>query len=318
VNKLTDDATVVLAAIASYPSIRTLVEAQLSVWPEHARYLATRFRQDSVEAIENVDRLADLALRIIGSSTNEFCRDYQWMCANFNEEQYYFAKSGDYRIRTFAEAFAKIYDNPEYMRRYVHGILLSQIFWRNHFQAIEYFRAAFLPRNPIGARHLEVGPGHGLFLYLAAQDSRTGTLDGWDISKSSLAATQSCLSKFGIVDRVTLYECDVLNPKRRSDQFFDSILISEVLEHLEAPDLALRNLKEVLAPKGRILVNVPINSPAPDHIYLWKTPDAVNDTIRSVGLKVSAAEYYPVTGFTLAEAMRRHLSVSCVVTCEHA
>jgi ubiquinone/menaquinone biosynthesis C-methylase UbiE len=304
--------------LSGMPELEAVTEAQIRAWPEHQHYLATRFGADDSSTLQRVNEIAALALKIMGGELDRFCGDYRWMCDNFNEEQYYFAKSGRYRLATFAEAFERVYNNAEYMSRYVRGILLSQIFWRNHAQATDYFRTKFLPRNIDGYHHLEVGPGHGLFLYMAARDSRAGSVMGWDVSKSSLAATRRCLDILGVGDRVRLVERDVLDRPAADDGPFESILISEVLEHLERPDVALATLKQVLSEKGRILVNVPINSPAPDHIYLWKSFNEVAETVRSVGLRVTEAEYYPVTGYTLDEALKRRLSISCVVTCGHA
>ncbi len=59
-----------------------------------------------------------------------------------------------------------------YMTRYVSGILMSQLWWANHTDAMRWFRDAFIGAAPPRFSHLEVGPGHGLYLALAASSPR--------------------------------------------------------------------------------------------------------------------------------------------------
>ena len=64
------------------------------------------------------------------------------------------------------------------------------------------------------------------------------------------------------------------------------VVISEVLEHLERPEQALSFLNSALNPGGFIYVNVPINSPSPDHIYLLEHPDAGVALIEAAGFEI--------------------------------
>ena len=67
---------------------------------------------------------------------------------------------------------------------------------------------------------------------------------------------------------------------------FDEIAVSEVLEHIEHPGQALSALRETLAPGGLIFINVPLNSPAPDHIYLLRSEAEARALITSAGLEI--------------------------------
>lgn len=44
------------------------------------------------------------------------------------------------------------------------------------------------------------------------------------------------------------------------DDYFDAVLCSEVLEHLETPDLAVRELSRVLKPGGKLIITAPFSS----------------------------------------------------------
>jgi 2-polyprenyl-3-methyl-5-hydroxy-6-metoxy-1,4-benzoquinol methylase len=302
-----------IARLQPYPNLSQVVDALLEVWPEHLDYCESRFRDDPPGYMQRSDELAGLVLKLADSGDlKQYCGDYAWMCEEFLKEELYFRRHGTYRLSTFKEAFDEVYNKPEYMGRYVRGILISQLIWTPHARAFDFFRTHFLTGNPEGSRHLEVGPGHGLFLYFASQAKNVSELEAWDVSKSSIAATQKALSKLGVTRKISLIEQDVLAATAKPDAF-DSAIISEVLEHLERPDLALKTLRASLRPGGRLFINVPVNSPAPDHIFLWKDPNEFVAWVEAQGFEIEAKEFYPVTGASLERAIRKKLSVSCIV-----
>jgi 2-polyprenyl-3-methyl-5-hydroxy-6-metoxy-1,4-benzoquinol methylase len=301
-----------LSSLDAYPKLKEVVGHVLAVWPEHNSYCIARFRDDPPGFLQRSDDLAKLVIALAGTRIREYCEDYKWMCEEFVAEEYYFRTHGKYRLSTFKEAFDRVYNDPVYMGRYVRGILISQFIWTPHARAFDYFRTHFLPGNPAGTRHLEVGPGHGLFLYFAAKDPKISELEAWDVSQSSIAATRHALEKLEVTRPINLTEQDVLKAPKRTAAF-DSAIISEVLEHLEQPDVALQSLREALRPGGRLFINVPINSPAPDHIYLWTSIDEFVDFVKAQGFEIESTQFLPVTGSTLERAIKRKLSISCIV-----
>lgn len=296
-----------------YRSIETIVTAMLTVWPEHEKYLNNRFKNDSAEFLQRTDEVAELALKLIGDSLPVYCKDYQWMCNNFLEEQLYFQRHGEYRLKSFSEANEEVYSNTDYMSRYVNGILLSQILWQNHAHAIDLFRTVFLPQNKDSSDYLEVGPGHGLFFYFAARHPKHRSLTGWDVSDSSIAATRHAMQKFGVENtRFTLVHQDILDANCPAERF-DAVVISEVLEHLELPDVALKSLHKSLRTGGRIFINVPVNSPAPDHIYLWRDTKDVSEFVRSCGFTIEQEHHLPISGYSLEYSRKHAIDISCVL-----
>ena len=71
------------------------------------------------------------------------------------EETYYFARHGNYRNSTFEEVNKIVYDNPEYMEKYMMGLSISDYIWINHIKMLRYFEE----NNRIlsGRRYLEIG-----------------------------------------------------------------------------------------------------------------------------------------------------------------
>jgi 2-polyprenyl-3-methyl-5-hydroxy-6-metoxy-1,4-benzoquinol methylase len=296
----------------NHPALRTITSRLRDLWPEHRKYLLSRFRADDEARRDRDEQVAELALTLIGNDLDRFCLDYRWMCEAFTEEEIFFRRFGSYRLKTFAEVDLRIYSNASYMSRYVNGILMSQILWSNHATALDLFRTRYLPSLPAHFDHLEVGPGHGLFLVFATTEPRCATATAWDVSPTSIAATARALDKLGIGRQVILLQQDILHPAPQPGEF-DSVIISEVLEHLEQPDVALRTLHESLRQGGSIFINVPINSPAPDHIFLWTTPEEVIDLISGAGFSVRETHLLPMTGYRIEDALKRRLSISCVV-----
>jgi 2-polyprenyl-3-methyl-5-hydroxy-6-metoxy-1,4-benzoquinol methylase len=298
--------------VRDYQNLSRLVAAQLAVWPEHDKYLQASFSTDDENFLERVDDVSKLVLLLVEDRLQEFCEAYRFMSENFIEEELFFRRHKRYRLSTFEEANREIYSNAAYMSRYVKGILLSQVFWRNHASALDLFRTRFLPNLPDAFDHVEVGPGHGLFLSRAALDPRCKSVTGWDVSPASIAATTEALAKFGITGPVKLVEQDIRKAPSQLNQF-DSAIISEVLEHLERPDVALHTLFECVRSGGQIFINIPINSPAPDHIYLWRTAAEVADLITTAGFQIGEFHELPTTGITPERARKIGSAISCVV-----
>jgi len=298
--------------LAPYPSLDRIVSEVVRIWPEHQRYCETRFKNDDVAFLQRTNEFASLALINVDDELPRYVADYRWMCERFLEEEIFFAREGRYRLSTFAEAFAEVYSDLDYMSKYVRGILISQIVWDPHARAFDFFRTEFLTRLPSDAAYLEVGPGHGFFLYFASQAANISKLEAWDISDASIAETHGSLRRLGVTREITIVQQDVLKaPSRRVE--FDGAIISEVLEHLERPDLALQSLHAALKPGGRIFINAPVNSPAPDHIFLWRSIEEFVSFVEAQGFKIETSRELPVTGYTLERAIKHKASISCVL-----
>ena len=304
--------TPLTAALAAFPSTARIVSELLEVWPEHEKYLRARFREIDEAFEARIEELSALALKDIGNQLEQYCSCYRWMCEAFLEEEIYFARHKEYRYSSFDEVYRLVYSNREVMRKYVRGILISQIIWEPHARAIDFFREDFLSDAPADSSYLEVGPGHGLFLYFASQQKNLARLEAWDVSDSSIAETQNALRKLGVTRNIEIVEQDVLKVPSRHQEF-DLAVISEVLEHLERPDLALQSLRAALKPGGKIFINAPVNSPAPDHIFLWRSTDEFVAFVEGQGFSIERSRMLPVTGSTLERAQRRQLSISCVL-----
>ena len=179
--------------MAEQPHLHRLTNAVLAAWPEHEAFLERRFSVATEATTRHAEQLAGYVLTMAGADVDRYCVDYRWTCDRLLEEERYFRLNGSYRRSTFAEVAHDLFEDPTYMERYQRGLLLSQVLWSNHADALEVFRSDFLRRAVPGYRLLEIGPGHGLLLALAASDERSGPVVGWDISAASIATAAAGL-----------------------------------------------------------------------------------------------------------------------------
>lgn len=296
------------------PRLAGIVESQLAVFPEHASYLETRYADQDPAQYAFDEETAGLILGIAesGIGLRRYCEDYRFLTGIVLEEEIYFRRHRAYRMKSFAEAMESVYTNHDYMTRYMNGLLLTQLWWRNHARVLRWYCERFVDPAPPGGAHLEIGPGHGLYLYLAAARGRPASVTGWDINQASLDLVGHALSVLGYrgplaLELVNLFEAP---PSSR----FDSVTFSEVLEHLEDPDAAMRAVAGVVAPGGRVFVHAPVNSPAPDHLTLFRTPEEVVEVVARAGLDVEDTLFAPTTtARTLDKARKREMAISVAV-----
>jgi 2-polyprenyl-3-methyl-5-hydroxy-6-metoxy-1,4-benzoquinol methylase len=305
-----------MIGLADFPSLDALIARLLALWPDHAVYVERSFEDRSPEVMATSEQVASCVMKLAARAPgglDQLCDDYRFLCEKIVlPEEFYFRRHDRYRLSSFEDALRECYANAPYMARYMNGLLLSNVIWANHAHAISSYISEYLPSLKPGAHLLEIGPGHGLFLYFAAADPSVGSVSGWDVSPTSIEHTRNALDVLGISRPVTLTLQNLFAAEAGTPQF-DAIVMSEILEHLEEPVAALKAAAQWLRPGGSIWVNVPANSPAPDHIFLVNSPEHACEIVRDAGLQVRASHAFPMTGTTLEKARKRKLAISCVV-----
>ena len=301
----------------NYPRTTQLLKKIFGTSKSHQRFLQERFDNNDKELLDSTELLADDVLKLAGDDIDTFCESYHWLCREFVKSELYFRRHNDYEFKTIKEASVHVYHNSEFMRKYMEGLLVSQVFWANHSEVFRFYLNQYLPALKEPFHHLEVGPGHGLFLCRAAQHPLCQSALGWDISESSLNKTAAALRTLNI-DNVQLARADVTEAAEEHSSRFDSIVISEVLEHVEDPVGILTNLHKLLSDHGQIFINIPIDSPAPDHIYLWRTPEEVIEFTENCGFRIKSQCLAPVTGYDLAKARKHTVTIQVALVAEKA
>ena len=99
---------------------------------------------------------------------------------------------------------------------------------------------------------LDAGCGRGFYLKVLSSFSFIKEIHGVDINDNYLKIAK----KININKRVKIKNASLYNLPYQ-DKYFDLIICSEVLEHLEDDIKAILELKRVLKPEGAIIITVP-------------------------------------------------------------
>jgi 2-polyprenyl-3-methyl-5-hydroxy-6-metoxy-1,4-benzoquinol methylase len=194
------------------------------------------------------------------------------------------------------------------MNRYMYGLAISTFLWPNHVAMVRMFREE-VPRTG-GGHYLEVGPGHGFLLLTAAEVGGYDQFLAVDLSDASVEQTQSIVRHFQPDANVQVEKLDFLEADDLAGQSFDAVVMGEVLEHVEDPARFLRRIAELATDDGFVFITTCINSPAVDHIYLWRTTDSLEDMISASGFDIVKALRLPYEGTTLEDSVARELPIN--------
>lgn len=91
---------------------------------------------------------------------------------------------------------------------------------------------------------------------------------------------------------------------------FDMIVMGEVLEHVENPEIMLKKINSLLTQTGKSYITTVINGPTIDHIYLFRTIEDVLIMMERCGLYVE--DYYCTTAndIPLEKAIRKAMCIN--------
>jgi SAM-dependent methyltransferase len=239
---------------------------------------------------------------------------YLEMCAMMMRCQIEFMKTGSYTIQEHSQAFEETYSNKEKMTSYMIGLAISQFLWETHYEILKSFERATETYCPTVDSYLEIGPGHGLYLHKAMKFLKPHTrIKVVDISPASIAITKSIMAHFHPkATSISYLTDDIL--KHDTEERFGFIVMGEVLEHINVPQLVLAKLNNLLELDGRAFVSTAINSPAVDHVYHYKSVDDVRVMIRGAGLEIENELVLPVENLPMEEIVEKKITINyCAV-----
>ena len=152
---------------------------------------------------------------------------YLQMLADVNFESMHFLRTGEYTSKSFEEVNKRVYDNPDVMEYYMHGLLMSQFLWKQHYDILLWFNKVIEEKGKNIKNYLEVGGGHGLYISEALKlIGEQAKYDLVDISKSSLAIAEKMISN------------NVVNP-----------ILTDVFEYFPTAKYDFITMGEVLEPR---------------------------------------------------------------------
>jgi len=207
---------------------------------------------------------------------------YLRVCEDVIDEQLRFTETGNYSCSSFDEVNKRVYGNPEVMSYYMHGLLMSQYLWAHHYEILHFFFTNFSKFSGGVNYVLEVGGGHGLF----TNEVISQLQPGYDYTMVDISETSIEMSKAFVKSEAVNYILQDVY-KYETGKKFDFIIMGEVLEHLEDPLGIMKKLHSLGADDVTAFITAPCNSPAIDHIYLFRNPGEIISLVNEAGWEVA-------------------------------
>lgn len=252
--------------------------------PQHGKKLKKTLGVMETEFYDKADTFFAAYEKFATSQGKDFSYgvdSYLQMIADMMGEYLDFARTGEYSCKSFSDAFEKVYNNPDVMEGYMHGLLFSQFLWKHHYSILDFYSQNITSYGSDLKSYLEIGGGHGL--YVSEAINKLGDSLNYnmlDISESSLDLAKMFIQS----NNVNYILSDIF--EFQSKDKFDFISMGEVLEHVEDPGKLLSVLNSLLSDNGVIFITVPTNAPAIDHIYLFRNAFEIEELIEAAGFTI--------------------------------
>jgi 2-polyprenyl-3-methyl-5-hydroxy-6-metoxy-1,4-benzoquinol methylase len=299
--------------LARYPELNKLVDLVSSENPLQRKRIDAFLRRQEAAYFafaESLSRTLNRSLMRTEQDRLAAARAYNRTCMDIVREQIRFRKTGKYLLESADVAEQTVYSQKERMRYYIIGLLLSYLFWPNHYQMFCFFRAHLATVKV--EQCLEVGAGHGLFTAEILRRFPHSRLTLVDISATSIEVAREVLSAFEIdLNRIEFIHADYTTASL-CPAAFDLIVMGEVLEHVNAPEKFLTKALGFLRQDGSFFLSTCANCPAQDHIYHFRCVEEIRDLIRSSGLRILTEQALP------AEAVPEELWQKELVTINYS
>ena len=157
-----------------------------------------------------------------------------------------------------------------------------------------------------GPRVLDIGCSNGVGMHEAAQVSGVTSVVGVDVCSESLDEAEvnlELLHLSGITVTLRKARAEVLPFK---DQWFNTVLLGEVLEHVEDAELTMKEAMRVLTPIGYAVITVPDGGVVTDDHLRVFTPENLREFCSRFGVVSSTQRLKNQSSFWLGLAMRRN------------
>jgi hypothetical protein len=202
---------------------------------------------------------------------------YLHMIAGITLEQINFIRNDCYSNASYMEVEKRVFADKEKLKSFKLALLISELLWPQHFLIYLRFIHLFKQYGDKTEKFVDIGGSHGQYLsyvfnrYLTEKpvliytNPLSADMVQWFVSPSG----------FEIIDEKSI---------RETIREYDWVTMGETLEHTENPaqyvDIALR----LLSKEGYLFVTAPVNAPAIDHVYCFRSKEEVLSMFRDKGL----------------------------------
>jgi 2-polyprenyl-3-methyl-5-hydroxy-6-metoxy-1,4-benzoquinol methylase len=183
----------------------------------------------------------------------------------------------------------KVYRNRELMEGpYLGGLYFALVFWPNHYRKVLFYRERFLPLIPSGGSLLDIGCGTGAYAAFARLRDPALRVTLNDISPFSLDMAKAINDTVATKDGggLEFVEGGFQQFVQKREDLFDSVLFSEVIEHMPDPHEALPALRTLLAPGAHVFFATATNAAFYDHTIVFSDIEEIENLILQNGFEV--------------------------------
>lgn len=242
---------------------------------------------------------------------------YSKRCAFLNKLQENFEIKNSYEVSSYNDI------KPIERESYNLALLLSFLTTNHRFEILDSFTKFLKLDQKEPCTLLFIGIGTGYEVKLAYDYLNNCEIKAYDSSLESIEYSKDLLAFFNCPLHCLCSDSFPLEAKESLDVYnekYDKIIICELLEHLEQPNLALLNLKKFLAPKGKMYLTMAINIAQEDHIYHYSKISQARNQVMFCGYKIISELISPVAFLPFSEKDREKIfkrgNYICVVSKE--
>ncbi|MFO8054579.1 MAG: class I SAM-dependent methyltransferase, partial [Bacteroidales bacterium] len=239
---------------------------------------------------------------------------YLNLCNQYMYYQVRFQKSKKYPFYENPEATLKkmneLYKDKKEMKRYMAGLSLSLILWKNHYLISDFFRDCLIKHKNKIDSYLEVGVGHGFYFSEAFSCLNPESLKtAIDLSPVSLELTQKTVNFFHPGMQFEAIEMDFLQFSGQKAAW-NFITMGEVLEHVQTPGLFFRKAHDLLSPEGRLFFTSCVNCPILDHLYHFQSIEEIRSLLNEAGFSIESEQVIPAENLPMEEIVSNRVTIN--------
>jgi SAM-dependent methyltransferase len=254
-----------------------------------------------------------------GECFDYLAETYLWYTKLLRIEEMYYAQEGKYRYDNYEEVYEKVYSRDDYMFDYVVGLGLTQPLWANHYRIFRFFLDEFVPMIKDAKTGAEIGVGHGLFHSEAMRGAPKLKTILLDVSNTSLEMTRKMIAATGMdKERANPMNVDVQKDMPLEDDSLDTLLMGELIEHIQDGERVLSELSRKMKKDGFCYFSTAANAPAEDHILLFKDIGEIRGIIDKCNWKIIKEKCFTLNEMSVEDAEKngQNINYCAVIQCK--
>lgn len=274
--------------------MKTHLEQLEEYLENHDRLLATSlYTTKQMKSSKSFKKVADELLAFIFhryglTALDSYCQRNN----NLMQIQKVFESKGEYSFKNYSDVVnidREIYNL---------SLLISFVVANHRYEILDELKQFLKMEVQTPKTILSVGVGTGYEMKVMRDYLPQWSIEAYDVSAESISYARDLLKFYNCSDQGLLESHFPLEEKAGVGAFkskFGKIVLCEVLEHLENPEQAIKNLAEALHPAGRIFLTMAVNIAQEDHIYLYASADQAREQVLRSGLQIEKELVTPMT-----------------------